>query len=58
MAQKSQDKHVRMSYLLFGLTGDDDPMIDAALRGDDPQVSGVARLMRYARTRAAAAGPP
>jgi tetratricopeptide (TPR) repeat protein len=47
MAQKDDDKYVRMVYLLFCVDGPDDPMIDAAIRGDDPEVRQIAELMRY-----------
>ncbi len=48
MAQKDDDKLVRIAYLLYCLTGADDPMIDAARRGDDASVRLVAEMM-YAR---------
>ena len=48
MAQKDDDKLVRIAYLLYCLTGADDPMIDAARRGDDASVRLVAETM-YAR---------
>ena len=31
MARKSEHRHVKMAYLLFQLTGPDDPMLDAAM---------------------------
>jgi hypothetical protein len=46
MAQKDEDRYVRMVYLLFCLEGPDDPMIDAAIRGDDPDVRAVAEMIR------------
>jgi hypothetical protein len=46
MAQKDQDRHVQLMYLLFCLTGPDDPMIDAAIRGDDPDVRVMAEMMQ------------
>ena len=45
MARKDDDKLVRIAYLLYCLTGADDPMIDAARRGDDPGVRLVAETM-------------
>jgi len=48
MAQKDDDKLVRIAYLLYCLTGADDPMIDAARRGDDASLRLVAETM-YAR---------
>ncbi|MEE8459311.1 MAG: hypothetical protein V3S08_05535 [Phycisphaerales bacterium] len=45
MAQKDDDKLVRIAYLLYCLTGPDDPMIDAARRGDDANVRLVAETM-------------
>ena len=48
MAQKDDDKLVRIAYLLYCLTGADDPMIDAARRGDDANVRLIAETM-YAR---------
>ena len=45
MARKDPDKLVRIAYLLYCLTGADDPMIDAARRGDDPDVRLVAEMM-------------
>ena len=45
MAREDQDKLVRIAYLMYSLTGADDPMIDAALRGDDPDVRLVAEAM-------------
>jgi hypothetical protein len=46
MAQKDEDKHVRLMYLLYCLTGPDDPMIDAAKRGSDHDIRAVAELMQ------------
>jgi hypothetical protein len=45
MAQKDENRYVRMMYLLYCLTGPDDPMIDAARRGSDPDVRAVADMM-------------
>ncbi|MHC5048700.1 MAG: hypothetical protein ACYTGY_19420 [Planctomycetota bacterium] len=45
MAQTDQDKRVQMMYLLYCLTGLDDPMIDAARRGSDTDVAAVAEMM-------------
>ena len=54
MARKDDDKIVRISYLLYCLAGADDPMIDAARRGDDDDVRRVAEMM-YARIERASA---
>jgi hypothetical protein len=45
MAQADGNKHVQLMYLLYCLTGPDDPMIDAARRGSDPDVRAVADVM-------------
>ncbi|MHC4767255.1 MAG: hypothetical protein ACYTEI_00930, partial [Planctomycetota bacterium] len=45
MAQTDEDRHVQLIYLLYCLTGPDDPMIDAARRGSDPEVRAVADVM-------------
>ncbi len=55
MAQKDDHKLVRISYLLYCLTGADDPMIDAARRGDDANVRLVAETMH---ARIVGAGRP
>jgi hypothetical protein len=47
MAQKDDDRSVKLVYLLFCLEGPDDPMVDAALRGDDPDVRAIAEMIRY-----------
>jgi hypothetical protein len=46
IAQKDDHRLVRLSYLLYCLTSEDDPMIDAAKRGDDPKVQAVAEMMQ------------
>ena len=51
MARKSEDRLVRIAYLLYGLTGLDDPMLDAAKRGSDPDVRRVAELMEFGLIR-------
>jgi hypothetical protein len=56
MAQKDEDRHVRLMYLLNCLTGPDDPMIDAARRGSDPDIRAVAEIM-HDRILAARAAP-
>ena len=53
MARKSEDRLVRIAYLLYGLTGLDDPMLDAAKRGSDPDVRRVAELMEFGLIREA-----
>jgi hypothetical protein len=55
MAQKDDDKLVRIAYLLNCLTGADDPMIDAARRGDDADVRLVAETMHAVIVGASAA---
>lgn len=45
MAQKSDSRIVRIAYLLYALRSMDDPMIDAARRGDDEEVRAVAEMM-------------
>jgi hypothetical protein len=55
MAQKDDDKLVRIAYLLYCLTGPDDPMIDAARRGDDADVQLVAETMHAVIIAASAA---
>ncbi|MHC4274191.1 MAG: hypothetical protein ACYSUR_11065 [Planctomycetota bacterium] len=55
MAQKDEDRHVRMMYLLYCLTSPNDPMIDAARRGSDPDVRAVADLMHEVLRPAGAA---
>jgi hypothetical protein len=56
MAQQDEDRHVRLMYLLHCLEGPDDPMIDAARRGSDPDIRAVADLM-HDRILAARAAP-
>ncbi|MCI0630631.1 MAG: hypothetical protein L0Y44_08270 [Phycisphaerales bacterium] len=58
MARKSQDRLVRLAYLVFHSLGANDPMIDAALRGDDPAVSRLAQIIRTEAMRAAATQTP
>ena len=47
MSRKDDDRYVKLVYLLFCLEGPDDPMIDAAIRGDDPDVRAVAEMIQY-----------
>ena len=51
MASQETDKQVRISYLLYCLTGPDDPVLKAALNEDDPDVRGVAELMEFGTGR-------
>ena len=44
-AQNDDNKLVRIAYLLYCLSSEDDPMIDAARRGDDATVRLVAETM-------------
>lgn len=51
MARRSDDRLVRIAYLLFRLEGADDPMLDAARRSGDPDLALLAQVMtRYAHT--------
>jgi len=43
MAQKSDNRLVRIVYLMFHLTGPEDPMLAAAMRSDDPHIQLIAR---------------
>jgi hypothetical protein len=45
MVRKSEDRWVKLSYLTFHLTGEDDPMLDAAQRGADAGVRRLAELI-------------
>jgi hypothetical protein len=56
MAQTDEDKHVQLMYLLYCLTGLDDPMIDAARRGSDPDVRALADV-RYEMMQSAQDAP-
>lgn len=56
MASQQTDKQVRISYLLYCLTGPDDPVLKAAKNGDDPDVRGVAELMEFGTGRPANSG--
>jgi tetratricopeptide (TPR) repeat protein len=51
MARKDEDKLVKISYLLYALNEVDDPMLDAARRGGDPDVRRVAELMDFLAAR-------
>jgi len=46
VARRSDDRHVQMAYLLSCSSGPDDPMIDAAMRGDDEDIRIVAEAIR------------
>jgi len=54
MAQTDENKHVQLMYLLYCLTSPDDPMIDAAKRGSDPDVRALAEVMYEIMTARAA----
>lgn len=45
IARKSESRLVRLAYLLFQLAGPEDPMIDAARRGEDPALRQLAECM-------------
>ncbi|MCZ6835015.1 MAG: hypothetical protein O7G85_04505 [Planctomycetota bacterium] len=45
-ARKSDQHLVKLAYLLFQVTGPDDPMLDAAMRGDDETTRIIAEMIR------------
>ena len=45
MARKSSHRLVKLMYLLFQRTGMNDPMLDAALRGDDQAIRTIANMI-------------
>jgi hypothetical protein len=57
MARKSDHRLVRMAYLLYHAAGPNDPMFDAAIRGDDADVRRLAEVVQ-ARIRAAVEAKP
>ena len=57
MARKSQEKLVRISYLLYRLSGLDDPMLAAAKRGTDDEVRVIADVVETALKRQAEPNP-
>lgn len=46
MARKSTNRLVKIAYLLFQNTGAGDPMLDAAMRGDDEVIRTLAEMIR------------
>jgi hypothetical protein len=48
MARKSDSRLVKIVYLLYHLSGPDDPMIDAALRGEDETLRRLASTIKAA----------
>ena len=46
MAQKSENKHIRIAYLLYHVNNENDPMIEAAQRSEDEDVKFVANLLK------------
>lgn len=58
IAQKSTDRLVQLAYLLFFSSGATDPMIDAALRGDDPVLRRLAELIKINAAEAEESGAP
>jgi len=58
MARKSENRLVRIAYLLYHSVGANDVMFDAAKRGDDPAVRQLAEIVQRDALRAAAAPPP
>ena len=57
MARKSEEKLVRISYLLYRLSGPDDPMLAAAKRGTDDEVRVIADVVETALKRQAEHNP-
>ncbi len=57
MARKSEEKLVRISYLLYRLSGPDDPMLAAAKRGTDDEVRVIADVVETALKRQAEPNP-
>ncbi len=57
MARKSEEKLVRISYLLYRLSGPDDPMLAAAKGGNDDEVRMIADVMETALSRRAELTP-
>ncbi len=56
VASQQTDKQVRISYLLYCLTGPDDPVLKAAKNANDPDVRGIAELMEFGTGRPANSG--
>lgn len=54
IARKSEDRLVRLAQLAFRVNQTDDPMIDAALRSDDPTLRRFAEVVRHVFERAEA----
>jgi hypothetical protein len=52
-ARKSEHRLVRLCYLAYHSTGLNDPMLDAAIRSDDPVVRRIGELLRMESERAA-----
>jgi tetratricopeptide (TPR) repeat protein len=52
MARKSEDRLVKLTYLLFHTSGPGDPMLDAAKRGTDPVLRRIAEIVQLDLTRA------
>ena len=46
MAQKSKNKHIQISYLLYHVENANDPMIDAALGSEHEDVRIIAQLLK------------
>lgn len=57
MARKSDSRLVRLAYMLYHLSSANDPMLDAARRGDDPNLRRLAELLGNVETKAAMATP-
>jgi tetratricopeptide (TPR) repeat protein len=55
MARKSEAREVRLAYLLFHVTGPNDPMLDAVRRSDDASLRVVAERVAQAAAQAATA---
>ncbi|MHC5023326.1 MAG: tetratricopeptide repeat protein [Planctomycetota bacterium] len=56
LARRSDERLVRLAYLLFHLDGPDDPMIDAARRSGDPLLAAVADALQPLLRRALETG--
>lgn len=57
MARKSENRLVRIAYLLYHAVGANDVMFDAAKRGDDPAVRQLAEIVQRDARKAALAPP-
>jgi hypothetical protein len=51
MARKSEDRLVKLTYLLFHTSGMGDPMLDAAKRGTDSVLRRMAEIIQLDQSR-------